>query len=166
MKKFWKTANFRLKAGLISTCFFLIIGFVVYFIPHTNPFTYNTYPNNLGVSAEHWLGTTSMGQDIVWLLIEAIHNSLMIGLIVATIGTVVGVLVGLLAGFCRRRVGQSADDYHGYFRSNPVSADSDHDDFPDERKLHCNCYGTCSCDVRMGMAKPSDPFHGSDNQRA
>lgn len=43
MKKFWKTANFRLKAGLISTCFFLIIGFVVYFIPHTNPFTYNTY---------------------------------------------------------------------------------------------------------------------------
>ena len=95
MKKFWKTANFRLKAGLISTCFFLIIGFVVYFIPHTNPFTYNTYPNNLGVSAEHWLGTTSMGQDIVWLLIEAIHNSLMIGLIVATIGTVVGVLVGL-----------------------------------------------------------------------
>ena len=84
MKKFWKTANFRLKAGLISTCFFLIIGFVVYFIPHTNPFTYNTYPNNLGVSAEHWLGTTSMGQDIVWLLIEA---------------TVVGVLVGLLAGF-------------------------------------------------------------------
>ena len=26
MKKFWKTANFRLKAGLISTCFFLIIG--------------------------------------------------------------------------------------------------------------------------------------------
>ena len=99
MKKFWKTANFRLKAGLISTCFFLIIGFVVYFIPHTNPFTYNTYPNNLGVSSEHWLGTTSMGQDIVWLLIEAIHNSLMIGLIVATIGTVVGVLVGLLAGF-------------------------------------------------------------------
>ena len=153
MKKFWKTANFRLKAGLISTCFFLIIGFVVYFIPHTNPFTYNTYPNNLGVSAEHWLGTTSMGQDIVWLLIEAIHNSLMIGLIVATIGTVVG-------------VGQSADDYYGYFRSNPVSADSDHDDFPDERKFYCNCYGTCSCDVRLGMAKPSDPFHGSDDQRA
>lgn len=51
--------------------------------------------------------------------------------------------------FCRRRIGQSADDYHGYFRSNPVSADSDHDDFPDERKLYCNCYGTCSCDVRL-----------------
>ena len=36
---------------------------------------------------------------MVWLLIDAIHNSLLIGLIVALIGTVVGVLVGLLAGF-------------------------------------------------------------------
>lgn len=99
MKKFWKTANFRLKTGLIVTGIFLIIGFIVYLFPHTDPFTFNTYPNNLGASGAHWLGTTSMGQDVVWLLIEAIHNSLLIGLIVATIGTVVGVLVGLLAGF-------------------------------------------------------------------
>lgn len=99
MKKFWKTANFCLKAGLIITGFFMIVGFIVYLFPHTDPFTFNTYPNNLGASGEHWLGTTSMGQDVVWLLIEAIHNSLLIGLIVATIGTVVGVLVGLLAGF-------------------------------------------------------------------
>lgn len=99
MKKFWKTANFRLKAGLIITGIFMIVGFVVYLFPHTDPFTFNTYGNNLGASREHWLGTTSMGQDVVWLLIEAIHNSLLIGLIVATIGTVVGVLVGLLAGF-------------------------------------------------------------------
>lgn len=40
-----------------------------------------------------------MGQDVVWLLIEAIHNSLVIGLIVAFLGTVVGVFVGLLSGF-------------------------------------------------------------------
>ena len=99
MKKFWKVANFRLKAGLICTAVFVIIGFVVYYIPHINPFTFNTYEPKLGASAAHWLGTTSMGQDVVWLLIEAIHNSLLIGLIVALIGTVVGVLVGLLAGF-------------------------------------------------------------------
>ena len=51
------------------------------------------------MSAEHWLGTTGMGQDIVWQLVEAIHNSLTMGLIVAFIGTTVGVFVGLLAGF-------------------------------------------------------------------
>lgn len=99
MKKFWKNANFRLKAGIIITAFFFIIGFVVYFIPHEDPFLFNTYPAKLGVSAEHWLGTTGMGQDIVWSLVEAIHNSLSMGLIVALIGTVVGVFVGLLAGF-------------------------------------------------------------------
>ncbi len=99
MKKFWKVANFRLKTGLIVTLIFVIIGFVVYFFPHKDPFISNSYPNNLGASAEHLLGTTSLGQDVAWLLVEAIHNSLMIGLIVATIGTVVGVLVGLLAGF-------------------------------------------------------------------
>ncbi|MDO4459160.1 MAG: ABC transporter permease [Clostridia bacterium] len=99
MKKFWKAANFRLKFGLIVTFIFLIIGFVVYYFPHIDPFLNNTYANKLPASAEHWLGTTSMGQDVVWLLIESIHNSLTIGLIVATIGTVVGVFVGLLAGF-------------------------------------------------------------------
>lgn len=99
MKKFWKNANLSLKAGLIMTAVFVIIGFVIYFLPHTNPFTFNSYPAKLKPNSEHWLGTTSMGQDVVWLLIEAIHNSLLIGLIVATIGTVVGVFIGLLAGF-------------------------------------------------------------------
>lgn len=99
MKKFWKNANLRLKLGLIITAFFFILGFVVYFIPHTDPFTFNSYTPKLGASWEHWLGTTNMGQDVTWLLIEAIHNSLLMGLIVALIGTVVGVFVGLLSGF-------------------------------------------------------------------
>ena len=99
MKKFWKNANFALKTGIIITAIFLIIGFVVYYIPHDDPFIFNTYKPKLGASMEHPLGTTSMGQDVKWLLIEAIHNSLLIGLIVATIGTVVGVFIGLLSGF-------------------------------------------------------------------
>lgn len=99
MKKFWKNANGRLKTGLIITFFFVFIGFVIYYIPHENPFFLNTYPRKLDPSWAHPLGTTSLGQDIMWLLIEAIHNSLTIGLIVATIGTIAGVLAGLVAGF-------------------------------------------------------------------
>lgn len=105
MKKFWKNANFRLKAGLIVTIFFLILGFVVYYIPHADPFPNNIRSKNLAPSMEHFFGTTSQGQDIFWLLIEGIHNSLMIGFIVALIGTVVGVMIGLIAGF----VGGSLD---------------------------------------------------------
>lgn len=99
MKKFWTHANLRLKIGLIVTSFFFFLGFIVYLFPHEDPYLFNTYLPKLPASGEHWLGTTSVGQDITWLLIEAIHNSLLIGLIVATIGTVVGVFVGLLAGF-------------------------------------------------------------------
>lgn len=99
MKKFWKNASFRLKAGIIITAFFLILGFIVYYIPHADPFPNNIRLKNKGPSMEHWFGTTSQGQDIFWLLIEAIHNSLMIGFVVALIGTVVGVFVGLVAGF-------------------------------------------------------------------
>ncbi len=99
MKKFWKNAPLRLKLGLLITIFFLILGFVVYFIPHADPFPNNIRSKNLAPSMEHFFGTTSQGQDIFWLLIEAIHNSLTIGFIVALIGTVVGVLVGLISGF-------------------------------------------------------------------
>ena len=98
-KKFWKNSNFRLKFGLIVTIFFFILGFIVYYIPHIDPCTFSTYDKGLGASGAHPLGTTSQGQDVFWLLIEAIHNSLTIGLIVAAIGTVVGVFVGLLSGF-------------------------------------------------------------------
>ncbi len=76
-----------------------VLGFVVYFIPHADPFPNNVMQKNLPPSSEHFFGTTSQGQDIFWLLIEAIHNSLSIGFIVAFLGTVVGVFVGLVAGF-------------------------------------------------------------------
>lgn len=99
MKKFWKNANFRLKVGIFVTLFFFILGFVVFYIPHVDPFPNNIRIKNQAPSWEHFFGTTSQGQDIFWLLIEAIHNSLSIGLIVAFLGTVVGVLVGLIAGF-------------------------------------------------------------------
>jgi peptide/nickel transport system permease protein len=99
LKKFWRNANFRLKAGLIGTFFFLVLGFVLYLVPHPNPILFYTYEVRLPPNAQNWLGTNTLGQDIFWLLIEGIHNSLLIGLIVATIGTVLGVFVGLLAGF-------------------------------------------------------------------
>ena len=97
--KFWKNSNARVHVGFVITCIFIIIGFVVFYFPPINPFTFNSYANNLNPSPQHWLGTTAMGQDVVWLLIEAIHNSLCIGVTVAFLGTVVGVFVGLLAGF-------------------------------------------------------------------
>lgn len=99
MKKFWKNASIRLKLGIIVMLLLLIVGFVFPLIKHVNPVTYNTYRRNLKPNSVNLLGTTALGQDIFWMLIESLHNSVMIGVIVAIIGTVVGVFVGLLAGY-------------------------------------------------------------------
>lgn len=100
----WKHSNMRFKIGLIGTLFFLMLGFIVYLFPHENPILHFTFGRGLPPNPQNWLGTTTLGQDIFWLLIESIHNSLTIGLIVATIGTVVGVFMGLLAGFTGKTV--------------------------------------------------------------
>lgn len=91
--------NFRLKLGVIILSIFLIIGFILPLFHSGNVTEWNTYPNNLKPSAEHFLGTNSLGQDIFWLLCYSIQNSFIIGLFVAFFATVIGVLLGLLAGF-------------------------------------------------------------------
>ena len=55
-------------------------------------------PNKLqGPSASHWLGTDSLGRDIVSLLIVGSQNSIAVGLIAVGIGIAFGVSLGLLA---------------------------------------------------------------------
>jgi len=55
-------------------------------------------PNKLlPPSAAHWLGTDSLGRDIVSLLIVGARASIAVGLIAVGIGITVGVALGLLA---------------------------------------------------------------------
>lgn len=90
--------NIRLKIGVILLSIFVIMGFVLPFFHSGNVTEWNTYPSNLLPSAEHFLGTNSLGQDIFWLLCKSIQNSFIIGLFVAAFATAIGVLVGLTAG--------------------------------------------------------------------
>ena len=91
--------NARLKIGAAIALFFLILGFVVpFFRPLEDVMTWNACPKNLRPSFEHILGTTSMGQDVFWLLVVSIQNSMIIGLTTAALATVIGVTIGLLAG--------------------------------------------------------------------
>jgi len=55
-------------------------------------------PNKLAApSATHWLGTDSLGRDIVSLLIVGSRNSIAVGFIAVGIGIVFGAALGLLA---------------------------------------------------------------------
>jgi peptide/nickel transport system permease protein len=62
------------------------------------PATEIDIPNKLALpSAAHWLGTDSLGRDIVSLLIVGARNSIAVGVIAVGIGIAFGVLLGLLA---------------------------------------------------------------------
>ncbi len=91
--------NFRLRLGLVLLTLFVIMGAVLPFLSPYDARSWNVVPRNLKPSVEHLLGTTNLGQDTFWLLSQAIQNSLIVGLIVATAATTIGVLAGLTAGF-------------------------------------------------------------------
>ncbi|MBI3368891.1 MAG: ABC transporter permease, partial [Burkholderiales bacterium] len=48
-------------------------------------------------SAEHWLGTDSLGRDIASQLLVGSQNSIVVGVIAVGIGLISGVLLGCLA---------------------------------------------------------------------
>ncbi|MFC4111929.1 ABC transporter permease [Nonomuraea zeae] len=52
-----------------------------------------------GPSAEHWLGTTQTGQDILTQIVYGARISMGVGLLSAVIATVFAVLVGLVGGY-------------------------------------------------------------------
>ncbi|MAS33877.1 MAG: peptide ABC transporter permease [Anaerolineaceae bacterium] len=91
--------NNRLKFGTFLLAIFLILGGILPFFSPYDVRSWNAVPRNLSPSAEHFLGTTNLGQDTFWLLTFAIQNSLIIGVVVAFFATAIGVLAGLTAGF-------------------------------------------------------------------
>ena len=98
-KQVWRSMSLRFTIGLGIVIAFFIIGFVVYLFSPGSVMTLSAFKKNQAPSWEHLLGTNKQGQDIFWLLIESIHNSMILGIVVAAAATAIGVLVGLLAGF-------------------------------------------------------------------
>ena len=98
-KQVWRSMSLRFKIGLGIVIAFFIIGFVVYLFSPGSVMTLSAFKKNQAPSWEHLLGTNKQGQDIFWLLIDSIHNSMILGIVVAAAATAIGVLVGLLAGF-------------------------------------------------------------------
>jgi len=106
MKSIWKHAPARFRIGFVSVALLICLSFVVtLFYSGADIVLFNTYPRNRPPSLGNPLGTTALGQDIFWMLLFAMRNSIVLGVIVATIGTVVGCLWGLISGF----MGNAAD---------------------------------------------------------
>lgn len=99
MAKFLADAPFRLYLGVLLVVIFIIFGAILPWFAPGDPLVWYTAPRNQNPGATYWLGTTSLGQDVFWLLTYALRNSLILGLIVAGLSTVIGVFLGLAAGY-------------------------------------------------------------------
>ena len=99
MRSFLTHAPFRLYLGIVLVVVFVILGVILPWFAPGDPLEWYTAPRNQNPSATYLLGTTSLGQDVFWLLTYALRNSLIMGLIVAGLSTVIGVFLGLAAGY-------------------------------------------------------------------
>lgn len=56
-------------------------------------------PPDVPPSAEYWMGTTSRGQELFWLLSFSIRNTLLFGITVAVLSRLLALVIGLVAGY-------------------------------------------------------------------
>jgi len=89
----------KAQVGLVILLVFCIVAAVPGLFtsvrhPHALQFT-----PRLGPSGEHWLGTTSLGQDIWAQLVYGTRQSLVIAVVAGLFATVLSVLVGVTAAY-------------------------------------------------------------------
>lgn len=90
--------------GAMIICVLVLAALLAPLIAPHDP--YSSVKNEAGMlnvlakpSAEHWLGTDSLGRDIVSRLIYGGRISLSVALVAVAISTGIGVVLGLLAGY-------------------------------------------------------------------
>ena len=95
----WWRANFAIGATLVAA----VVGLALLsFVWTPYPASELDIPHKLQApSAAHWLGTDSLGRDIVSLLIVGSRVSIAVGVIAVGIGIVFGVAFGLVAAVKR-----------------------------------------------------------------
>lgn len=62
---------------------------------------------SLEPDAEHWLGTTAKGQDVLALTVHGARSSLLVGLTVGFASTFIGILVGLASAYFGRFIDEA-----------------------------------------------------------
>ncbi|HEY7421241.1 MAG TPA: dipeptide/oligopeptide/nickel ABC transporter permease/ATP-binding protein [Gaiellaceae bacterium] len=96
----WRAVT-RSKKAVAGVLLLLFFGVLAVFPGQIAPYspTAKIFPPALGPSRHHWLGTTTLGQDIFSQLIWGTRLSLVIALAVGAVATILAVLVGVSAGY-------------------------------------------------------------------
>jgi peptide/nickel transport system permease protein len=92
------TANRKATVGAALLVLFILIAAFPGLIAHDNPQA-EIYPRSQGPSAQHWLGTTSFGQDMFSQVIWGARPVLLIAFGVGLLATFVAMLIGVAAAY-------------------------------------------------------------------
>ena len=106
----WRDALDRLvsnKLSLLSSIYIILIVFLALITPFIAPYDYAYQNLALGPtppSAEHLLGTDTLGRDLLTRMLYGSRVSLMVGFLATTVALVIGVTWGTVAGFSGGKV--------------------------------------------------------------
>ncbi|WP_045075764.1 ABC transporter permease [Psychromicrobium lacuslunae] len=93
-------SNWKSRLGLIILGLFVLVAI---FAPLLAPYgaSDDSFVRNADASAEHWMGTTAAGEDVLSQLIYGARISVLVGFIAGLFSTAVAVLIGLSWGYIR-----------------------------------------------------------------
>ena len=95
----------KVLVGIVIELFFLVLTIIGPWIAPYNP-SYNGFVQNLAPSAQHWLGTTALGEDIFSQLLNGARATIVVAVVAGLAATLMAVVVGVSAGY----LGGRADD--------------------------------------------------------
>lgn len=92
--------NRKARVGLILLGVFVVLAVLAPLIAPYDPKD-NTFERNVAGSAQHWLGTTAAGEDVLSQVIYGARISLVVGFGAGGISTVIAVIIGLSWGYMK-----------------------------------------------------------------
>jgi peptide/nickel transport system permease protein len=92
-------SRWLVKVGLVIILILIITAVFAPWLAPYDPYDQNLDQTLLQPSAEHWLGTDSLGRDTLSRIIYGSRNSLMVGIIALGIAASIGMGMGLFAGY-------------------------------------------------------------------
>lgn len=90
--------DLRFRFAFLIVLILIVLTVLSFFSPY-NPYRWNLVPRDLPPKWPHVLGTTSMGQDVFWILTFAVRNSLTVSLLAGFISRIIAIVIGMIAGY-------------------------------------------------------------------
>jgi peptide/nickel transport system permease protein len=91
-------SNRKARVGLILLGFFVFLAVFADVVAPYDPKDISFGPSEQP-SAQHWLGTTNAGQDVLSQLIHGARTSLLVGALGGALATIIAMVIGMTAGY-------------------------------------------------------------------